>query len=202
MCVAKASSEMSGQDQEASDNVATNLTPAVPATPAGAAFSLNGSLSHLLHRAQQAAADLHGVALGQDGLTQRQFAVLAVLAEQEGLSQSDLVSRTGIDRSTIAEMIARMQAKGLTQRTRSATDSRANSVSLTETGRAVYEAAVPKIAQVDTTVLAALPASKRAGFVELLMRLAIPAPENSPVTPADKKKKDKDKKKKKKKAKR
>ena len=195
----QASSEMSVQDQEASpvQPVAGSSEP--PAQPSSAApsFALNASPSHLLHRAQQAAADLHAAALGANGLTQRQFAVLAVLAEQDGVSQSELVGRTGIDRSTLAEMVARMEAKGLTQRTKSITDSRANSVTLTPTGRAMYEEAMPKLAEVDAAVLARLPASKRAGFVELLTRLAMPTAELDETKAAGKKKKDKKKKKKK-----
>jgi len=150
-----------------------------------------------LHRAQQAAADLHVAALGANGLTQRQFAVLAVLAAQDGVSQSELVVRTGIDRSTLAEMVARMEAKGLTQRTKSVTDSRANSVTLTATGRAIYEEAMPKLAEVDAAVLARLPVNKRAGFVDLLTRLALPLAAVENAKSDAKKKKDKKKKKKK-----
>ena len=195
----KASSEMSDQDQEA--------TPVHPLSGSGESqalrsaavpsFTLNASPSHLLHRAQQAAADLHAAALGANGLTQRQFAVLAVLAAEDGVSQSELVVRSGIDRSTLAEMVARMETKGLTQRTKSMTDSRANSVTLTATGRAIYEEAMPKLADVDNAVLARLPAGKRAGFVELLTRLAMPTPELGGTKAAGKKKKDKKKKKKK-----
>jgi DNA-binding MarR family transcriptional regulator len=190
---------MSVQDQEASpvQPVAGSGEPRAQQSSAATSFALNASPSHLLHRAQQAAADLHAAALGANGLTQRQFAVLAVLAEQDGVSQSELVGRTGIDRSTLAEMVARMEAKGLTQRAKSTTDSRANSVTLTETGRAMYQEAMPKLADVDAAVLARLPASKRAGFVELLTRLAMPTADLYETKATSKKKKDKKKKKKK-----
>lgn len=195
----KASSEMSDQDQEATPVHLLSGSGESRALRSAAApsFTLNASPSHLLHRAQQAAADLHAAALGANGLTQRQFAVLAVLAAQDGVSQSELVVRSGIDRSTLAEMVARMETKGLTQRTKSMTDSRANSVTLTATGRAIFEEAVPKLADVDDAVLARLPAGKRAGFVELLTRLGMPTGEVDVTRAADKKKKDKKKKKKK-----
>lgn len=194
---------MSGQDQEATPvypATGSVESPALQSAPASS-FALNASPSHLLHRAQQAAADLHAAALGPNGLTQRQFAVLAVLAAQDGVSQSELVARTGIDRSTLAEMVARMESKGLTQRTKSVTDSRANSVTLTATGRAMYEEALPKLADVDAEVLARLPVNKRAGFVELLTRLAMPNADMDVTKTAGKKKKEKEKKKKKKKEK-
>ncbi len=190
---------MTGQDQEetrAQTTVNSAERSALQSGPA-TAFLLDASPSHLLHRAQQAAADLHVAALGANGLTQRQFAVLAVLAAQDGVSQSELVVRTGIDRSTLAEMVARMEAKGLTQRTKSVTDSRANSVTLTATGRAIYEEAMPKLAEVDAAVLARLPVNKRAGFVDLLTRLALPLAAVENAKSDAKKKKDKKKKKKK-----
>lgn len=190
---------MTGQDQEETPVQPTVEAGAPPALPSASAtiFLLDASPGHLLHRAQQAAADLHVAALGANGLTQRQFAVLAVLAAQDGVSQSDLVVRTGIDRSTLAEMVARMEAKGLTQRTKSVTDSRANSVTLTATGRAMYEEAMPKLAEVDAAVLARLPVNKRAGFVDLLTRLALPLTAVDEAKAGVKKKKDKKKKKKK-----
>src|ERR1700741_522703 len=66
-------------------------------------FKLATSPSHLLHRAEQLATDRFSE-LGGDSITLRQFTVLAAIAEQPGLSQSDLVRVTGIDRSTLADM--------------------------------------------------------------------------------------------------
>ena len=97
--------------------------------------ALERSPSHLLHRALQLALDLYAAEFGGAGLTQRQFAVLAAVADHEGATQTDLVRLTGIDRSTLADMAARMIAKGLLERQRSLSDARANAVSLTEAGR-------------------------------------------------------------------
>ena len=93
-----------------------------------AVTSLEQSPSHLLHRALQLALDLYAVETGPGAVTQRQYAVLAAVAEHEGLTQTDLVRATGIDRSTLADMIARMISKGYLARERSATDGRANTV--------------------------------------------------------------------------
>ena len=71
-----------------------------------AVTSLEQSPSHLLHRALQLALDLYAVETGPGAVTQRQYAVLAAVAEHEGLTQTDLVRATGIDRSTLADMIA------------------------------------------------------------------------------------------------
>jgi MarR family transcriptional regulator, temperature-dependent positive regulator of motility len=166
--------------------------------------NLNLSPSHLLHRAQQVAGDLHCAAFGASGLTQRQLAVLIALGEGDGISQAELVSKTGIDRSTLAEMVARMETKSLMVRARSIRDSRANAVHLTETGREALAAAAPKLMAIDQEVLALLPTSRREALVEILTQIALPAPAKALVK-ADKdskksKKKDKKKKDKKKKA--
>jgi hypothetical protein len=78
-----------------------------------AAYSdqLQRSPVHLLHRAVQCAEDLFHGEMHRDNLTPRQVGVLIVVAEQEGLSQTGLVERTGIDRSTMADMVNRMQRK-------------------------------------------------------------------------------------------
>jgi hypothetical protein len=61
----------------------------------------------------------------------------------------------------------------------------------------MYQEAMPKLADVDAAVLARLPASKRAGFVELLTRLAMPTVDLDETKATSKKKKEKKKKKKK-----
>ncbi|MCK5744571.1 MAG: MarR family transcriptional regulator, partial [Oricola sp.] len=77
------------------------------------AYSLKNSPGHLLRRAQQYAHDLYSTEVGASGPTPRQYEVLHVVAANDGLSQTDLVRHTGIDRSTLADMIARMMKKGL-----------------------------------------------------------------------------------------
>ncbi len=62
---------------------------------------------HLLRRCQQRAVDLFAAAMGKDGPTPRQFALLLCLAQNPGISQTALVARSGIDRSTLAEMLRR-----------------------------------------------------------------------------------------------
>ena len=140
---------------------------------------LDLSPSHMLHRALQLALDIYNAETGPGAVTQRQFAVLAAAATADGLTQSSLVKLTGIDRSTLADMVARMTDKSLLSRQRSATDARANTVVLTPQGRAVLEAVRPKVMSADLQILDRLPAAKREGFMKLLHALVEPdaAPE-------------------------
>jgi DNA-binding MarR family transcriptional regulator len=144
--------------------------------------TLDRSASHLLHRALQVALDLYAEEVGPDGVTQRQYAVLAAVAENEGATQSDLVRITGIDRSTLADMAQRMIAKNLLERERSAIDARANAVSLTELGRAVLEAAGPKVAAADGKFLKRLSGGgRREAFLTLLRELTAIADDSAPA---------------------
>lgn len=130
------------------------------------------SPSHLMHRALQLALDIYAEEAGPDGPTQRQFAVMEAVAAKEGLTQTDLVRATGIDRSTLADLVSRMTAKGLLARERSAIDARAKAVRLSETGLALLEASRPRVAAADKRIMALLPKSRRDGFLELLSELA------------------------------
>jgi len=133
---------------------------------------LGGSPSHLMHRVLQLALDIYSEEMGPDGLTQRQFAVLEAVSQKSGLTQTDLVRATGIDRSTLADLVSRMTVKGLLDRERSAIDARAKAVSLSAAGQAALDAARPKVEAVDKRILALLPKGKRDGFLDLLSELA------------------------------
>ena len=113
---------------------------------------MNGELDrspvHLLHRASQAVEEIFQ-AEGDSDLTPRQLAVLATEAGNEGLSQTDIVNLTGIDRSTLADIVRRLVKKGLLQRRRTKQDARAYAVKLTEEGQRVLRAAGPVGKKVD-----------------------------------------------------
>jgi MarR family transcriptional regulator, temperature-dependent positive regulator of motility len=135
-------------------------------------FRLSRSPSHLLRRAQQFASEIFLQAGLSDGVTLRQSVVLAAIAEGAVGSQSDLVRATGVDRSTLADMIARMEKRGLIARSTAAEDGRAKSVQLTAAGRARLEEALPAMRQVDAALLEALPRNRRNAFRDTLGVLA------------------------------
>ncbi len=134
--------------------------------------TLAESPSHLMHRALQLALDIYAEELGSDGPTQRQFAVMEAVSVKEGLTQTDLVKATGIDRSTLADLVARMTTKGLLTRERSTLDARAKAVRLSAEGQALLDAARPKVEAADRRIMALLPKGKRDGFLDLLSELA------------------------------
>ncbi len=132
---------------------------------------LHRSPIHLLHRAGQCAGDIFHAEMKDGDLTPRQLAVLMTVAQNEGLSQTGLVDRTGIDRSTLADIVRRMQRKGLLQRRRTKEDARAYAVKLTDEGRRVLRIAEPLSKRVDERILDALPTRQREQFISDLLAI-------------------------------
>lgn len=132
---------------------------------------LEDSPSHLLHRVLQIALDIYNAEAGEGALTQRQYAVLKALDDGEGLSQTDLVRQTGIDRSTLADLVARMLTRNLLKRERSATDARANLVQLDAAGRQALAEMHPRVLAADEKILSLLSPPKRDSFVKLLRKI-------------------------------
>ena len=137
-----------------------------------AKYALKTSPGHLLRRAQQYADDLYKKEVGSGGLTSRQFTVLHAISEQEGLSQTDLVRKTGIDRSTLADMIARLTSKGYVARQRTKDDARANSVKLTAAGKKSLTSSESKVMKAETAALSLLPKTQQGAFMKALQAYA------------------------------
>lgn len=135
------------------------------------AAPLGASAIHLLHRAGQCAGDLFAEEVVANGLTPRQYAVLLAVSLEEGLSQTDLVERTGIDRSTLADIVRRLLKKGLVNRRRTKSDARVYSVRLSDKGREALMAAKPAADQAEERLLASLDPASRGAFLESLDRI-------------------------------
>ena len=134
--------------------------------------SLDDVVVHLLHRVAQRGDDIFDKEVGDADLTARQFAVLLSVAQSEDPSQTDVVEMTGIDRSTIADMIRCMVKKGLLQRRRSRSDARAYVVRLTPAGQRVLKTTEPHALRAGTAVLARLSSEQRKTFLEALKVIA------------------------------
>lgn len=140
--------------------------------PESEAFRLADSPSHLLHRAEQLASDRFTILVGEGVITLRQFAVLAAISENPGVSQADLVRITGVDRSTLADMLARMDRREWITRAGSPTDKRANAVRLAAAGEQMLQNATRNAKAADAAILDALPRAKRKTFLNILGKLA------------------------------
>jgi DNA-binding MarR family transcriptional regulator len=129
-------------------------------------------VAQLLHRALQRADSLFAQSVGTHALTRSQFAVLnAVKQSGGGGTQSALVDVTGIDRSSIADLVGRLVKRGWLQRRPAEHDKRAYSVQLTAKGAAVLAAAEPTARQTANLLLAPLSQTERLRFVRALEKI-------------------------------
>jgi DNA-binding MarR family transcriptional regulator len=131
---------------------------------------IDRSVTHLLHRAGQAGDMLFAAKVIGD-ITPRQLAVLVAISGTEGLNQTDIVERTGIDRSTLTDLVRRLVRKKLLHRRRSREDARAKVLGLTVEGQQLLSAVEPVAGRVDQLLLAALPNSRRKAFLEALQAI-------------------------------
>ncbi|MEL6291477.1 MAG: MarR family winged helix-turn-helix transcriptional regulator [Pseudomonadota bacterium] len=126
----------------------------------------------LLHRAEQRAKALFAQEARDMGLTLRQVAILEAIESGGTIIQSEIVQRTGIDRSTVTELMGRMDARGLVTRERDSRDARAYLVTVTEQGRDQLMRAREAANRASDAFVAQLPRRDRDQFFEALRQLA------------------------------
>ena len=105
------------------------------------------------------------------GVTPVQFSLLSVLAAQPGLDQAALAFAVGVDRATTANVVARLDQRGLLRRRPSTTDKRVKQVELTQAGHRLLARIDPCARRAHARTLEALRPADRARFVALLRRL-------------------------------
>lgn len=133
-------------------------------------FKLAASPSHLLHRAEQLASERFTQLVG-DTIKLREFIILAAISEQPGLSQSDLGRIAGVDKSTFADTMAKMETRGWIVRTQSTSDGRAYSVLLGQAGGTMLSATAQHARAADAAILDLLPKTKGRSFLNTLTKL-------------------------------
>lgn len=126
---------------------------------------MNSSTLHLLHRVHQCAGELFQSHMNGLDVTTTQYTVLVAAQEKDGLSQQDIINATGIDRSTVSQVVQLLIRKGLLKRRRTRHDARAYSVSLTDAGRDVLKASEPIVGRIEEVLVEALPAARAKVFV-------------------------------------
>jgi DNA-binding MarR family transcriptional regulator len=140
-------------------------------------LELAGTPAHLLRRAYQYYSDLFVRESGDRELTKPQYLVLSALEQHDGVSQTALVEATGIDRSTLADMVGRMLERGFVTRKRTEEDARANAVVITQAGRRVLKVARLPAERAERIMLEALAPQDRSRFVKFLAQIAAAADE-------------------------
>ncbi|MGH1418612.1 MAG: MarR family winged helix-turn-helix transcriptional regulator [Hyphomicrobiaceae bacterium] len=126
---------------------------------------------HLLHRAGQCADELFAKNIGDGDVTPRQYEVLKAIDQSDEPSQTQLVAKTGIDRSTLADIVRRLVQRGLVQRQRTRRDARTYAVRLSDQGVVALNNTKPSVDATNTAILAAVPDADREVFLNSLNRI-------------------------------
>jgi DNA-binding MarR family transcriptional regulator len=126
---------------------------------------------HLIRRAHRVAAAIFTEEI--DGrLSPNQFSVLLCLCQEPGLHQIDLVTRIAADRSTINDMVARLEENGMLEKRRSTVDERKIALYVTEKGVAAVAQALPGSVRAHDRVLKLVPKNLRGPFLKALECIA------------------------------
>ena len=134
-------------------------------------FALKEAPGHLLRRAQQLHTAVFAEVVSEPNLTTPQFAVLTALRNQPNIDQVRLSQHLAIDRSTIADVVNRLEERGLIRRKRDTKDARRNLLVLTPAGRALHDRTAPQVVDVGQRLLAPLSEKDRKTLMTLLSRV-------------------------------
>jgi DNA-binding MarR family transcriptional regulator len=105
------------------------------------------------------------------GVTPVQYSILTVAAAQPGLDQAALASEVGVDRATMADVLARLERRGLVRRSRVERDARRKLVHPTVTGRRLLARMDGPAQRAHERTVALLSPTERTLFIETLRRL-------------------------------
>lgn len=115
---------------------------------------------HLIRRAQQVHVATWIRTVSTE-ISTVQYSVLVVLDRCGELSQRELGDEVDLDRSTIADLVARMERHGLVLRRPDPRDGRRKTVRLTEHGRAERTRLQPLVDRVEEQLTGSLPEQTR-----------------------------------------
>ncbi|MFP1681696.1 MarR family winged helix-turn-helix transcriptional regulator [Alloalcanivorax sp. C16-1] len=104
-------------------------------------------------------------------ITPVQYSLLTALAERGELDQVGLATEIGLERTSVAEVIQRLEARGLVSRRRSESDRRVKRVRLERKGRALVKRVDEAAQRAHDRTIEALPEPERAALLSQLVRL-------------------------------
>ncbi|EYT82879.1 MarR family winged helix-turn-helix transcriptional regulator [Streptomyces andamanensis] len=149
-----------------------------------AAVDLTTHPGHLARRLQQAHYLLWNTMVSEE-ITSPQFAVLNALVAEPGLDQRTVGERVGLDRSTIAEVVSRLERRGLLGKVRDPGDGRRFLLRPTAEGERTHRRLTVRTARMNQVFLGPLSPAEQTQFFDLIRRVADAAEGlRNPVEPA------------------
>ena len=124
----------------------------------------------LLRRAHQISVALFLEETAALGLTTTQYGTMVVLRARGSLDQVGIATLVGIDRSTTALVVGKLEEAGYIERRNDATDKRRKTITLSAAGRAMLDRVAIPAQQARVRALDAFSAKDAAKFLSLLER--------------------------------
>lgn len=104
-------------------------------------------------------------------ITPVQYAILTALAVLPGLDQTSLGQEVGLDRTTTADVVRRLEERGLVERRANEADKRTRHVHLTREGRSAVSSMHGDMARAQERMLQPLTETQQKTFMKLLSTL-------------------------------
>ena len=147
--------------------------------------SMRARVPFLLYRTAQASHVLANQMLAEIDLTARQVGILTLITERGPMTQKELGGELEIDRTTMVELLDRLEERGLVERRRHPADRRAFMIHPTRSGLAAKDDAIRILDQQQSAFLKPLSKSDRGVLADLLNRLYVhtrrsPSPSTRP----------------------
>lgn len=117
-------------------------------------------IGYLIRRAQQRHVAVW-TRVASAEISSVQYTILVVLDRLGEASQRELCDAVDLDRSTIADLVARMERRGLVERRRDPYDARRKTVTLADAGRVERERLRPLVDEVQATLMRSMSARER-----------------------------------------
>jgi DNA-binding MarR family transcriptional regulator len=110
-------------------------------------------------------------AMGADGPTPRSFAILSLVVETPGISQSDLARILGIERSGLVAIVDELQARGYLERVSVPDDRRVQALQPTGDGRMAFARFHRSVQEHEDGLLHMLTKAERNTLLDLLLKI-------------------------------
>jgi DNA-binding MarR family transcriptional regulator len=138
---------------------------------------------HLIRRVKQLSTALFIEECAEFDMTSVQFAALQSIALHRDVDATRLSALIAFDRSTIGDVLDRMEHKGWIIRKPAPSDRRIKMIELSPEGTALLRRVGPAVHRVQERILAPLDPTDRSAFIRILQQLADPksARPNRPV---------------------
>ncbi len=137
--------------------------------------SIKQSTGFLTVRTARSMKKMLDARLSEFGVTSSQHTVLSTLAENDGLSLSEIGKRIYLDKPAITGLADRLEKDGLVERRRTSEDRRVIRLYLTEKGQNLLQRFEKIATEVDRELVQVLSSSELNKFREMLNRIWLSA---------------------------